>query len=354
MAIRWDQFPHQRIRLEIYARLASNNVARSNEDSLRRILLRRLPSLDADDHRRYIELEARSLVEHLRVTRDVYRESVESQGCRPVLEAQWVVLRFAVFPTAISILRQKVTEYAKLAKVQGRDLSLLFGVLTRTCYEKPSGGIALLRAPDLEDETAATDEELESLGQLVDEDSLLIFKDIRDEAGAVVRLCGGGPFSVDDQRTILNSFGLCAVRAGITVPEWFKIRARLWNLCVPWTEGLCDLFNSVQEELMSQWRVLPSDSLVHELKLSEQNSSPRSIVVPSMKPTEEAEKRRPGRKPRLPQEFIVCAGMLWRKASSNNATQVSDDRLQQIATALDAAGHLPPQCSPRRQVCTRT
>jgi hypothetical protein len=149
MAIRWDEFPHKRIRWEIYARLARNNVARSNEDSLRRLLLRRLPSLDTEDHRRYIELEARSLVEHLRVTRDVYREFVESQGCRPVLEAQWVVLRFAVFPTAISILRGKVTEYAKLTKVPGRDLSLLFGVVTRTCRETPSEGFALLRPPIL-------------------------------------------------------------------------------------------------------------------------------------------------------------------------------------------------------------
>jgi hypothetical protein len=71
----------------------------------------------------------------------------------------------------------------------------------------------------------------------------------------------------DDPRTILNSFGLGALRAGITVPEWLKIRERLWKLHVPWTEGLCDLFNSVQEELMSQWRALPSDSLVYELKL---------------------------------------------------------------------------------------
>jgi hypothetical protein len=342
MAIRWNEFPHQRIRLDIYARLARNDVARSNEDSLRRILLRRLPSLNAEDHRRYIELEARSLVEHLRVTRDVYRESVESQGCRPVLEAQWVVLRFAVFPTAISILRRKVTDYAKLTKVPGRDLSLLFGVLTRTCYEKPSRGIASLRAPNLEDETAATDKELESLGKLVDEHRLLIFKDIRDEGGAVVRLCGGGPFSVDDPRAILNSFRLGAVGAGITVPEWRKIRERLWYLRVPWTEGLCDLFNSVQEELMSQWRVLPSDSLVHELELGVQNSRPRPVVVPSMKPAGEAEKRRRGRKPRLRQEFVVCAGMLWRNASSNNARRVSDGQLQQIATALDAAGHLPP------------
>ena len=41
--------------------------------------------------------------------------------------------------------------------------------------------------PDMEDETAATDQELESLGKLVDEDSLLMFKDIRD-GGAVACL----------------------------------------------------------------------------------------------------------------------------------------------------------------------
>jgi hypothetical protein len=83
MAIRWDQFPHQRLRLEIYARLARNHVARSSEDSLRHILRGRLQSHDTGDHRRYIEQEARELVEHLRTTRDVYRKFIESQGCRP-------------------------------------------------------------------------------------------------------------------------------------------------------------------------------------------------------------------------------------------------------------------------------
>src|SRR5207302_10540563 len=43
MAIRWDQFPHERILLQIYTRLARNDVARSSEDSLRRVLQRRLP-----------------------------------------------------------------------------------------------------------------------------------------------------------------------------------------------------------------------------------------------------------------------------------------------------------------------
>ena len=341
MAIRWDEFPHHEIRLKIYARLAHNGMGSSDEDSLRHILRRRLASLDTDDHRRFVELEARSFVEHLRCTRDVYREFVESKGCRPVLEAQWVVLRCAVFPTAIAILRQGVTDYARLSRVPGSDLSLLFGILTRTCYQSVGDGMRLLCPPDLDDETAATADELQSLGELVREDSLLWFRDIRDD-GAIGQPFGGGPFSTDDAITIHNSFAVCGLRAGFTLPEWVTKRKKLWLSRAAWTEGLCSLFGAVQEELMSQWHALPSDSLMHEFKLGDQHSGPRSIIVPSMKPAEEAEKRRPGRKPRLPQEFVVFAGRLWRKASSNNATRVSDDRLQQIASALDAAGYLPP------------
>jgi hypothetical protein len=42
------------------------------------------------------------------------------------------------------------------------------------------------------------------------------------------------------------------------------------------------------------------------------------------------------------QTFVVSAGTLWRKAISDSHTKVSDDQLRQIASALDAAGHLPP------------
>jgi hypothetical protein len=113
MAIRWDDFPHKEIRLKIYARLSQNAVGRSEQDSLRHILRRRLSSLDPEDHRRFIELEARNLVEHLRCTRDTYREFVEKHNCRPVLEAQWVILRLAAFPTAIALLQSWLDEIAR-------------------------------------------------------------------------------------------------------------------------------------------------------------------------------------------------------------------------------------------------
>jgi hypothetical protein len=52
--------------------------------------------------------------------------------------------------------------------------------------------------------------------------------------------------------------------------------------------------------------------------------------------------RKPGRSPKLPQAFVVCAGRLWRGAISDSHTKVSSDQLRQIASALDAAGHSPP------------
>jgi hypothetical protein len=53
-------------------------------------------------------------------------------------------------------------------------------------------------------------------------------------------------------------------------------------------------------------------------------------------------RKRPGRSPKLAQPFVSHAGMLWRNAISDSHAKVSDDRLRQIASALDAAGHLPP------------
>jgi len=279
MAIRWDEFPHNEIRLEIYARLGHNALGHSAEDSLRHILQRRLASLDAEDHRRFIELGARNLVEHLRCTRDVYREFVDKHNCRPILEAHWVVLRCAVFPTAIDLLRRQVIEYAKLTRIPGRDLSLLFGILTRTSHQDRGNGIAVLCAPDLDDNTAATDKELKSLGGLVNENSLLWLRDIRD-GGAIGHPLGGGPFATDNALAIRNSFALCGI-GEMTLSTWLDLRDKLWHQCTPWTDGLNSLFGSVQEELLSQWRALPPDSLAHALALEEKTSAFERIVVPS-------------------------------------------------------------------------
>jgi hypothetical protein len=279
MTIRWDDFPHDELRLRIHARLGHNAAERSAEDSLRHILQRRLPDLNCEDHRRFVELEARNLVEHLRCTRDVYQDFVEKQGCRPILEAHWVVLRCAVFPTAIVLLREHLVKYAKLTRVPGRDLSLLFGIPTRTCYWHVDRVFRLTRPPDPKDATPASENELECLGELVNEDTLLWFRDIV-AGGGVGCPFGAGPFAADDAVALHNSFVLCAIDCEITLPEWIPLRRNLWHQCSPWTDGLCGMFGSVQEELLAQWRVLPSDSLVRERTLQAQVSGLEPIVVP--------------------------------------------------------------------------
>jgi len=275
MAIRWDEFPHSKIRLEIHAKLGYNSVANSAEDSLQHLLQRKLPSLDAEDHRRFIELEASSIVKQLRCTRDTYQEFVNKSNCRPVLEAHWVVLRCAVFPTAIALLREQVIKYTRLTRIPGRDLSVLFGIPTRSCYKQSSARFELLCPPDPDDHTPATERELQSLGRYVD-DSLLGFRDIRD-GGGVFQPHGGGPFATDDQRSIRNSWALCALQEQITLPDWMGLREEVWHLSSPWTDGLVSLFGCVQEEILSHWRALPTDSLAHELALNELPE----IVVPA-------------------------------------------------------------------------
>ena len=74
--ISWSEIPHGEIRTRIEERLQLNTVQRSAEDALRSIIRRRLVLLSADDHRRFIEREACSIIEWLRATRDEYREHV--------------------------------------------------------------------------------------------------------------------------------------------------------------------------------------------------------------------------------------------------------------------------------------
>jgi len=49
-----------------------------------------------------------------------------------------------------------------------------------------------------------------------------------------------------------------------------------------------------------------------------------------------------GRKPRLTEDFVICAGTLWRTTIRDGNTNVSHQQLCEIARALDVAGHLEP------------
>ena len=276
MAIRWTDFPHKEIFGEIYSRLNQNAVERSADDSLQHILRRRLHFLVPEEHRKFIELESRHIVERIRCTRDAYRAFTNSQECRPAAEAYWVILRFAILPTAIASLRQSVFDYVKLSQVPAADLSLLFGISTRPCHHPDLRDDHGRLDPD--DRTPANDGEIERLAGTVIEHTLLPVED-----NGVWHPFGGGPFAVDDGVSVHRSWNLCAMREGMTIPDWIPIRRKLWDVCRPWTEGLTSLFGCVQDELFSQWMALPPDGKAWELKWKSKPSEYGSVAVPELR-----------------------------------------------------------------------
>ncbi len=70
----------------------------------------------------------------------------------------------------------------------------------------------------------------------------------------------------------------------------------------------------------------------------EANASNRSVVEPAAS----GKIRKPGRKPRLGQAFVIRAGTLWQKVVSDSPAKVSNDQLRQVPASLDADGYLPP------------
>ena len=100
------------------------------------------------------------------------------------------------------------------------------------------------------------------------------------EDKGVWRPFGGGPFALDDSDGIHRSWNLCAMREGMTIPDWIPIRKKLWDVCRPWTEGLTALFGCVQDELFSQWTALPPDGKAWELKWKSEQSEYGSVAVP--------------------------------------------------------------------------
>ena len=159
-------------------------------------------------------------------------ETVAQHGCQPILEAHWVVLRVAVYPTAIAVLRERLLEYARLTRIPGRDLSLLFGIETQSCHIDSGHGIAMLRAPDIENETPASHIELESLALLIQEKTFLDFRDINHRSAVWIPF-GGGPFAIDDALSYEEAlaYAACAMKCpcpnGMTFGESGGARVRL-------------------------------------------------------------------------------------------------------------------------------
>jgi hypothetical protein len=285
VAIHWKDFPHKEILSDIHSRLNQNSVERSADDSLQHILRRRLRFLVPAEHAQFIQLESRRIFERLRCTRDAYRAFTDAHGCSPASEAYWVILRFAVLPTAIATLKQSVADYVGLTRVAGADLSLVFGIPTEACHLP-----RLDRKPgrfDLDDRTPATYTEIQGLAALVNEDTLLWLEDHR-----VGHPYGDGPFAPDDTFSTTNSWVLCGMPGQVTLTDWMPDRQKLWRARAPWTEGLMTLFTCVRDELMSQCFALSPDGEVQERRRNRQPSEFESVTVPE--PVNEFVKDRSG------------------------------------------------------------
>jgi hypothetical protein len=131
-------------------------------------------------------------------------------------------------------------------------------------------------------------------------------------------------------------------------PQWLIMQPngnRLYSRATAWermSEGDTRRILSYLRE--SRWILLLKATLTQNLGaanevLARRKQEPHATTAAT---TQSApNRRRPGRKPRLPRAFVVFAGTLWRDAKSQEK-RVSENQLRQIAAELDVAGHLGP------------
>jgi len=223
--------------------MSLGSTSRSAEDSLRFILKRRLPRMDPEDHVRYIELVSSRIVETLRSVRDEYRKHLEAQGCTPLAEMYWVVIRYGVKDWAIMTLRSAAFDYVAASMVSTAQWKELFD------FSGPFNDLL----PQLQPAVAASvivkaDEKLEETIRVLLPQS------------AFDQILTGGPFGRDYQVYLARGLpGRTFLLAQETFPDAIDRRQASWDAAQPWTEGLARLFDAAQEEISSQYDALGDD-----------------------------------------------------------------------------------------------
>ena len=207
---------------------------------------RRLPELDRNDHRRYVEIECCKIVETLRAIRDEYRRYLEQERCKPIAEMYWVVFRFGIVQYAVRLLREIASEYVISTKVPFAESEILYGHSFISCFPLP--GAASLPETS-ETPKAPTPQSVTNIMRgLIVEDT-------------VRRVGNGGPFGREGQLELTRRIpGFAFWGPGITFPEIVKKRQLLWEECSPWTKGLSQLFDCAQAELEFQYSLLTEDA----------------------------------------------------------------------------------------------
>lgn len=217
---------------------------------MRFILKRRLPLKDRADHMRYIELESARIVETLRCLRDEYRKYLEKQGCTPLAEMYWVVVRYGVKDWAIMVLRSAAFDYVVASKVSTDQWKGLFD------FSGPFNDFMQEGEPA----------EAASVIVKANEDLRNTIKALLPQS-ALDQILVGGPFGRDYQIYLARGF---PGRAFLSGKESFQgaIDRRLasWDAAQPWTEGLARLFDAAQEEISFQYDALGHDGREAEAK----------------------------------------------------------------------------------------
>jgi hypothetical protein len=243
LPMRWGELPHQELYQRALNAMALGSRERAGEDSLKNVLKHRLPDLDYDDHRRYIEIECCKIVEMLRVVRDEYRRYLEKEGCKPIAEVYWVVYRFGVIRYAVRLLREVASEYVDNTKVPFVQWEILYG----SCFLPTftiAGDLSVPESP----KTPSLESVKDVIQGLIREET---FEHVLD----------GGPFGREGQLYLTRqnpSFDFWG--HGVDLFEIVEKRQVLWEDCKPWTAGLAHLFDNTQEEVNFEWSLLGQDA----------------------------------------------------------------------------------------------
>jgi hypothetical protein len=217
---------------------------RARQDAIWHSLRRRLPELDHADHRRYIEIECSRLVESLRAIRDEYRRYLEKKGCKPIGEMYWVVFKLGLVLYAVRLLREAAVDYIICTEVPFEQWEILYGNSFAPAIS-PDGQVMMA---DPNAKTPTPESLRQNIQGLVREETLH-------------HVLVGGPFGRDGQLYLTRQnpgFHFW----GPSVP-FFQIvekRQALWKKCFPWTKGLSQLFDSIQEELDYQYSLLATET----------------------------------------------------------------------------------------------
>src|SRR5439155_109141 len=124
--VRWDELKHAWLYSEIERAVADRRPSEARDEVELRELTKRLPEMQAAEHRKYTSLVVAEMKRELRICRDEYHKYLERINAES-RTAKWkVALEFEVAPRASRRLSQEATAYLRDAHVDETVFDFLF------------------------------------------------------------------------------------------------------------------------------------------------------------------------------------------------------------------------------------